>query len=305
MSFELDYLESELAHYQLGTTLLIKDGTYTDICIGVTVSGHSNKPLIIKAENQGCVIVKGNSQIALYGDNITLEGFEFDCSSTEPATLIYGNENRITQCTFRCSNVEKNTTGIKIVNSNSRIDHCNFSNLAYAIVLDSPLSEVYSIIDHNDFVHTGQAMNIISKTNTKAMFLFNTVSSTKYTNIHDNGSHNIYYKNTWIKSDHNTIEINNGNSNIVYMNKSEDNTNGALISGAGHIYADNFIKNSGGVALSMDASSSSNTVANNIFVNCFGDISLGFLSSSSTYNDISSINLTNNKFYGSGNQQVF
>ncbi len=60
-----------------GSTIIIKNGTYTDELFIIDVSGTTEKPITITAQTPGKVIFTGNSRLRIGGDNIIVDGLYF------------------------------------------------------------------------------------------------------------------------------------------------------------------------------------------------------------------------------------
>ncbi len=60
-----------------GDEVVIRDGTYTDLKISVHGNGKSDKPIIVRPQTPGGVILKKSSWIRYWGSHIIVEGFDF------------------------------------------------------------------------------------------------------------------------------------------------------------------------------------------------------------------------------------
>ncbi|MCC8143363.1 MAG: hypothetical protein LIO97_05335, partial [Tannerellaceae bacterium] len=68
----LDELPAKLSNARPGDTLLIANGTYTDKEIRLAGKGTADKPIVIKAQDNGKVYVEGVSNLRLAGDYLVI-----------------------------------------------------------------------------------------------------------------------------------------------------------------------------------------------------------------------------------------
>jgi len=118
-----------------GDSVILIDGTYSGLSLSISAKGLEDNPIFLKAETPGKVILKGNSNVEINGQYITVSGLSFtdriepkgsfvvkfgknskgcvlsDClvdgSGVSPNVdivvkwiLIYGHGNEVSNCTF-------------------------------------------------------------------------------------------------------------------------------------------------------------------------------------------------------------
>ena len=58
-----------------GSTIILKNGVWTDVSLDAYGNGTEAQPITVKAEKAGEVILAGNSSIKIYGTYINVEGY--------------------------------------------------------------------------------------------------------------------------------------------------------------------------------------------------------------------------------------
>ena len=115
-----------------GDTLLIKDGTYTDVEIKILGNGTFEKPIVIKAENNGKVFIEGRSNLQLAGNFIEVHGLYFRNGYSNGAVIQYklgkdvANNCRVTDCVIDSYNPDDRSTSnawVALYGKNNRFDH--------------------------------------------------------------------------------------------------------------------------------------------------------------------------------------
>ncbi|GAB2687915.1 hypothetical protein GCM10027037_07820 [Mucilaginibacter koreensis] len=157
------------AAVQPGDVIVIANGTYTGWSVDVPTIGTAAQLITIKAEEEGKVILTGNSTQTIFkltGRYTTLSGITFTAcklirADKRSGVLVELNKStqcRITQCSFTQNEATIQYTPLVIVSGNgqsNRIDHCNFvSNLNNQEVQVKVTKEDYplhTLIDHNLF----------------------------------------------------------------------------------------------------------------------------------------------------------
>lgn len=159
-------IENTLETALPGDTLVVPNGTYSDLVIELEGHGAENAPITLKAEKPGQVILTEESRVQIGGQWLVLEGFVF----TGPYT---GNDDEVIQ--FRSGGEDADDcriTDISIINyipedgsktmwvslrgMRNRVDHCYFSghNVEGATLVARLDGEPdYHQIDHNHFAN--------------------------------------------------------------------------------------------------------------------------------------------------------
>ena len=310
MSFELSYLQETLPFTKPGSTLLIKDGVYDDIVVTIDVSGTFKERIIIKAENEEGVKIRGNSKITIKGDFITIQGFSIDSSmNTSESIDISGNNVRITNVTFK-GTTEQGNTALIINNANSRVDHCTFSNLNFGIRLGE--NPTFAIVDHNVFNNMGICFLSDLQKTPNALFSYNKITNCPGDCIYDTSSGNIYYKNNISLTKGTAISVKNSSCTIIHKNRLCDNNIGVFISGSSNFVTNNFISNkysnasiyykNKSIAFALGTDCLNVTASGNIMLNCSEDFAVGI---GMNMQSNSSAVITNNISFGHNDQHFF
>ncbi len=165
-----------------GGVFIVKDGNYHDFEVAFEVQASADKPVIIKAETIGGVILTGESQFVIRKSaHLTIEGFVFDAQGEETLIKLEGsNHIRITRNVFELETVESikwvfiggvwndNTYPFLYPSHHNRIDHNIFQNKStpgHYITIDGSFDNTgsdevyyqsqYDRIDHNHFKNNG------------------------------------------------------------------------------------------------------------------------------------------------------
>ncbi len=153
---------------QPGDTIILKNGIWNNISIKLNCKGSSTKPIIIKAETQGKVIISGTSKLRIGGSYIIVDGLYFQngFSGNDPVINFSIDKNtvanncRVTNTVINDFNNPKRLDEnywIALYGKNNRIDHCTFLNkknmgVLLAVILEDDKSRNnFHSIDHNYF----------------------------------------------------------------------------------------------------------------------------------------------------------
>lgn len=151
-----------------GDCIILKNKEWSNVTIVLTCHGTKEKPIVVKAETAGKVIITGRSWLRIGGDFLVIDGLHFmnGFSGSDPVLSFrsssqqVANHCRITNTVINNFNnpqrLEDNYW-ISLYGKNNRIDHCTFidkKNLGVllAVHLDDDRSrENNHQIDHNYF----------------------------------------------------------------------------------------------------------------------------------------------------------
>ncbi len=168
---ELDIfdLEVRLAQAQPGDTLVLKNGTYTDVSLKINAKGTAEQPIVIKAAKNGEVILTGESTLKIGGEHLAIEGLYFKDGKLGKTPIItfkdgghVANYCRLSSCVIENYNPEnrfEKTDYVQLYGRNNRIDHCSFSGkysagLMLVVKLNSEESRnTNHRIEYNHFSH--------------------------------------------------------------------------------------------------------------------------------------------------------
>ena len=150
-----------------GDTLVIRDGRYEDVTL--KWKGHATKesPVVVRPETPGGVVLKGKSQLKIYGEGLTVSGIRLENCVAEKGTLVEfrsGDELahgcRLTETVIKDCNPARRDISYSYVHlygRENRVDHCSFlgkKNLGVTLIvmLNYPeCDDNHHSIDHNHF----------------------------------------------------------------------------------------------------------------------------------------------------------
>lgn len=287
-----------------GDTVIITNGTYSNISLSINCQGTFDKRITIKAQTPGQVILNGTILLSLSGKYTTIANFVLKEGGVSNGVQIGGIGNRLTG--FDISINESNGPIVLIKGLKNRVDHCyfhDFSNADVWLRLDRPNESLnYALIDHNIFRNrkkgTGNGFETI-RLGTSHYSLSNSRSIIEQ-NFFDNcdgeieiisnkSSENIIYRNT-IFNCLGALTLRHGDRSIVANNSidqiNESQSSGLRIAaGKDHILFRNFIQNTNSQgAISLNSGNNSGiynipieraNILNNISVNCVSHYILG------------------------------
>ncbi len=150
-----------------GDIIVLKNGNWENVSIQLTCNGSSEKPILVKSETRGKVVIKGLSNVRIGGNWITIDGLIFTEGYSPignawefKANKQVANNCRITNCvlkSFNNPNRMKENYWVALYGKNNRIDHNNFINktnlgVLMAIILEDDKSRINNHrIDSNYF----------------------------------------------------------------------------------------------------------------------------------------------------------
>ncbi len=171
-----------------GDTVLFINGTWQDQYIYFKAKGTQAKPIVVKAETPGKVIVKGNSRFRITGEHLIISGFYFKDGYIIPTSesdfileigfkdlvggeWITGNNIRLTECAIENYNPPDSSQHhfwVVLRGNNNRVDHCFFKGKKHfgnMFVVAGNIEDHHNRIDSNYFgprppnVINGQLIN--------------------------------------------------------------------------------------------------------------------------------------------------
>jgi poly(beta-D-mannuronate) lyase len=117
-----------------GDTLILSNGTWTDARLKILANGTAEKPVTIKAQTQGKVVLTGDSRLSLGGSHIVVDGLWFQNPTGEDVIELrtdskhLANDCRITNCAVTNDRPAPATKGsaqfVSLYGARNRIDHC-------------------------------------------------------------------------------------------------------------------------------------------------------------------------------------
>lgn len=157
-----------------GDTVLFINGTWKDQYIYFKAKGTQAKPIVVKAETPGKVIIKGNSRFRITGEHLIISGFyfkdgyiistdaydkivEIGFSDFVKGEWITGNHIRLTECAIENYNPPDSSIHhfwVVLRGNNNRVDHCFFkgkNHFGNMFVVAGNIEDYHNRIDSNYF----------------------------------------------------------------------------------------------------------------------------------------------------------
>ncbi|MDD7887524.1 chondroitinase-B domain-containing protein [Flavivirga sp. 57AJ16] len=130
-------LKSALENAKPGDVIVMADKIWTDVSIKFSSKGLPDKPIKLKAQTPGKVILNGTSRLLIYGENLEVEGLWFKEGNTEGKAVISFKKNanelakycRVTNCAITNYNPSDRSIQyqwIELWGKNNRVDHSSF-----------------------------------------------------------------------------------------------------------------------------------------------------------------------------------
>lgn len=116
-----------------GDTLVLQDGIWSDARLKIHASGTPEKPVTVKAQTPGKVLLTGDSRISIAGEHIVVDGLCFLNPTGEEAIELridsdeLANDCRVTNCAVTNelqAAPGKSARFVSIYGTRNRIDHC-------------------------------------------------------------------------------------------------------------------------------------------------------------------------------------
>ena len=257
-----------------GDTIILKNGVWKDFKISLVAKGKKNKPVTLKAETKGKVIISGQSNLRIAGEYIVVSGLVFKdgfSPSSEVLSFRRGKENlayhsRMTEIVvdnFNKPGKFDQDYWVALYGKHNRFDHNHLSGkknkgVTLAVRLDSPESqENYHRIDYNYFgprpVFGSNGAETL-RIGTSKFSLTNgyvTVENNYFDRcngeveiISNKSGGNIYRNNVFFES-RGTLTMRHGNGNLVennvFFGNGKDHTGGIRVINANQTIRNNYM----------------------------------------------------------------
>jgi len=151
-----------------GDIIILQNGNWNEVTIVLNCIGTKEKPITVKAQTAGKVLITGNSKLKLGGKFIIVDGLYFSNGFAGKENVIsfridnkqLANNCRVTNTAINNFNNPKRmdeNNWVGFYGKNNRIDHCSFINkknmgVLMAVLLDDERSrENFHSVDHNYF----------------------------------------------------------------------------------------------------------------------------------------------------------
>ena len=153
-------LAEEIAPAKPGSVIVVPDGVYRDVTWRLQATGTTEKPVTVRAQTPGKVILTGKSQVVMSGEDLVVSGLVFDQVWKADVVLFEnGRHCRLTECAFiECG--DPASTFAKVVHlrhesQHCRVDHCyQQGNLSMGMgvkLAADDCESTHNTFDHNYF----------------------------------------------------------------------------------------------------------------------------------------------------------
>ena len=268
-SQEFDAAVSEAS---AGDTILLKNGIWEDVLLEFYAVGEAEKPIVLKAQTPGEVILSGSSRLKIFGEYLVATDLDFQNGSSSGNAIVEFRKSsselaencRLTNSRILNYNPASDDIDYKwvsIYGSNNRVDHCNFdgkNNEGALLVVWLTGEANHHRIDHNYFANIprlgrngGETIRIGTSTNSmtesRSIVEYNLFEACdgEIEIISNKSGFNIYRYNTFRNND-GTLTLRHGNDCEVYSNfffGGEDKSSGGVrIIGERHKVYNNYFQ---------------------------------------------------------------
>lgn len=261
-----------------GDTIIITNGVYKDVELSLNGNGDTTKPIVIKAQTPGGVILSGTSVLRLAGSGIEVNGLHFTNGYAPKGAAIefrsgteVASHCRITNCAIDDYNPpsrETENSWILLYGRNNRFDHNSVqgklnNGVTFAVILDEERNlDNHHSIDHNYFgerpnlgsnggetirVGTSQSAKLSSRTLIEKNLFEHCDGEVEVISVKscDNSIRaNTFYECAGV------LALRHGNRNLVEANKfignNKPNTGGVRVINEGHKIYGNYFRDLAG-----------------------------------------------------------
>lgn len=137
-----------------GDALVMRDGDWKDQTIVFDAKGTAEKPITLRPQTAGKVVLTGNSSVTIAGEHLVVSGlFLRDCTATGDGVKLAGENNRLTESAVVGGNYK---FFVHLFGTSNRFDHCYLAEKTN----DDPTLQIevhgkpnYHIVDYNHFGH--------------------------------------------------------------------------------------------------------------------------------------------------------
>jgi len=135
-----------------GDVLVMSDGEWKDQAIDFNARGTAEKPLILRAQGPGKVILSGRSSVTIDGEHLVVSGLLLQHgTATGDGVKVAGRHNQLTESAVVGGSYK---FFVHLFGTSNRVDHCFLAGKTN----DNPTLQVevegrhnYHVLDHNHF----------------------------------------------------------------------------------------------------------------------------------------------------------
>jgi len=137
-----------------GDMIVMNDGEWNDQAIMFDAKGTAEKPITLRAQTPGKVVLAGKSSVTIEGEHLVVSGlFLQNCTATGDGIKLAGKNNRLTESAVVGGN---NKFLVHLFGTSNRFDHCYLAektNDDQTLQVEVQGKPNYHVIDHNHFGH--------------------------------------------------------------------------------------------------------------------------------------------------------
>src|SRR4051812_20270387 len=138
-----------------GDEIVIADGQYADQKVEINATGTAERPVVVRAQTPGRVVLTGKSTLTIDGQYVTVSGILMKAGGADDdAIVIRGAHCRLTECSIVDG---KYKFYVHLFGRENRVDHCFLAGktseqptLQVEVPADAPPKH---LVDHNHFGH--------------------------------------------------------------------------------------------------------------------------------------------------------
>ncbi|UCH63886.1 MAG: polysaccharide lyase 6 family protein [Fidelibacterota bacterium] len=261
---------------QPGDTLTMTNGTWKDARLLFKGEGTAERPILLRAETPGLVILTGTSTLRVAGSHLIIDGLYFrDGYSRSGAVIEFRNGNGNVSRNCRLTNTaivnynpperEKDYKWVSLFGSHNRVDHCYFrgkNHTGTTLVVRLSSKPNYHLIDYNYFAHRpplGKNGGETIRVGTSQWSMYDSYTAVEHNYFERcNGEHeiisskscgNIYRYNTFYECA-GALTLRHGNNCKVvgnyFIGNRADSTGGVRVIGENHKVYNNYFQDLAG-----------------------------------------------------------
>jgi poly(beta-D-mannuronate) lyase len=264
-----DEIESAMEAARPGDTLVMANGTWTDAQVLFEGQGEDGRPITLRAETPGKVVLSGESRLRVAGSHLVVDGLCFKDGSHAGHVIEFrnGSDNpahhcRVTNCAiidYDPPDRKTDNKWVSIYGTHNRVDHCYFrgkDSAGTTLVVWISGEPNYHVIDHNHFgprpplgENGGETIRIgtsdVSLTNSRTTVEYNYFEECNGEGeiISSKSCENIYRYNTFLDCA-GALTLRHGNRCLVegnfFLGHGKSDTGGVRIIGEDHKVVNNY-----------------------------------------------------------------
>ncbi len=133
-----DEIEAILPELDPGDTVVMKDGIWANQQVEFAAIGSEERPITLRAQTPGLVVLNGNSTLEISGDWVVVDGLRFEGGAIQSGSIVqfrgtrgHATNSRFTNSSIVNCNPPDITTRyfwVSLYGHSNRVDNCYFQN---------------------------------------------------------------------------------------------------------------------------------------------------------------------------------